>query len=283
MPLVVGADGLIGRALWERLAGRGEAPLGTTRRVGGEEGAGLRLDLSGDVTGWRPPPRVSVAFLCAAVTNLRACEEDPVGSARVNVAGTLDVARALADSGAFVVFLSTNLVFDGSAPFAGADEPVRPATEYGRQKAAVERAVLALGDSAAVVRFTKVLGPRDGLVRGWVSDLRRGAAIHPFRDKVMAPVPVGFAAEALVRVGAARLAGVTQVSADRDISYEDAARFVCRGLGLSEGLVRPTDAPPGGARALNPRHTTLDASRTADRLGLRAPAPWAALNEVLRP
>ena len=110
---------------------------------------------------------------------------------RLGQGGPARLAQALSASGAFPVLLSTNLVFDGTVPYRGPDDPVCPRTEYGRQKAAAERAVLAAG--GAVVRLTKVLGPDDPLVTGWVARLRRGEPVELRHCHVHQHRVVGFA------------------------------------------------------------------------------------------
>src|SRR5689334_14843821 len=67
--LVVGGDGLIGRALTARLAGEGRAVLATTRRRGCAGAGRPRLELSENPMDWTPPSPVSVAFLVAAAAN----------------------------------------------------------------------------------------------------------------------------------------------------------------------------------------------------------------------
>ena len=79
--------------------------------------------------------------------------------------------------------------------------------------------------------------------------MRNGKEIHPFSDMIMAPVPVALAAEGLHRVAQARSPGVFQMSADKDISYEQAARHLARGIGVSEDLVQPF----GGRKRFFPR------------------------------
>jgi dTDP-4-dehydrorhamnose reductase len=280
--LVAGADSQIGGALVARFQSLGREVTGTSRRPGETDGW-LGLDLADDATRWCLPEKVSVAFLCAAVTGLQACELDPSRTRRINVDGTLALAERLLERGAFVIFLSTNLVFDGSLPHRPAADAVSPQTEYGRQKAAAERGLHALGgDRAAVVRLTKVLTHRDPLLGDWVSRLRRGEPIHPFRQKVMAPVGLDHAVSVLEGVADRRLGGISQVSARRDLSYAEAAEFLCRSVGANPALVQPGEpASADLTLAAAPRHTTLCTRRIAKELGIEPPDPFEAIEKVI--
>jgi len=279
--LIVGGDGLIGRALAERLL-REEVPvLATTRRAETLSDTRIPLDLMHLPADWQPPAPVSTAFLCAAITSLDECRRDPAIASTINVHSTVALARSLVDSGAFVVFLSTNLVFDGRTPFARAEDAVNPQTEYGRQKAKAERELLTLGASVAVVRLTKVFAPDNPLIRGWVNALRRGQAIRPFSDMVLAPVPLDFTVEALLRVATARLCGITQVSASEDITYEQMATYIADRIGAAPALVQPVAATDAGLHLESvPCYTALDCSRLAG-LGLEAPSPWETVDSML--
>ncbi len=64
-----------------------------------------------DPSSWRIEQPVDVAYLCAGVCRMALCEEDPVGTANINIDATLALARKLAANGTFLVYLSTNQVF----------------------------------------------------------------------------------------------------------------------------------------------------------------------------
>src|SRR5437764_879665 len=91
-----------------------------------------------------------------------------------------------------VLIVGADGVFDGQHPHRLPTDPVSPVTEYGRQKAEVERHLLTMDAPAAVVRLTKVLQPGFPLLRGWVDALKIGEPILPFSDMVMAPVTLAF-------------------------------------------------------------------------------------------
>ncbi len=266
---------MIGGALVDALLKAGIPSLGTSRRAGAANWLPLDLERPQE---WRLPDSIAVAYLCAGPASIQACAEDPESNRLAHVTHTLLLARELSARDAFIVFLSSNMVFDGSLPAPAASAPPHPLTEYGKQKLEVEEGLSALSKPHAIVRFAKVLGPRPPLLTEWMEKLGKGAPIEPFEDKVMAPVPLPLAAETLLRVGRRRLAGVTQLSASSDISYAEIGRFLASRLSADAGLVRPKAAQDC---ALAPANTTLDTARLAE-LGLAAPDPWQAVEWSLR-
>jgi dTDP-4-dehydrorhamnose reductase len=268
--LVVGVDSMVGGALLRRLK-RGRTPVvGTSRRPGRPKDS-IFLDLSDDLSGWNPPGGVQTAFLCAGVTRLQACSEQPIASAKINVEGILQIARKLRDQGAFVVFLSSNQVFDGTVACRKESDFVCPTTEYGRQKAEAERQLRDVGAVDAVVRFTKILGAVTPLFLDWTAALRRNESIRAFSDMTFAPVPLSFVTSVLQLVGVMRLSGTFHVSGDRDVSYLQAALAGAKALGLNGGLVSGVD---GAGEVLGDalhRHTTLEMENLRTALGIVPP------------
>ncbi len=263
MPLIVGGDGLIGSALCSYFDSEKVDYCATSSRP---KGAQIRLDLSEDPLSWDLPERCSDAFLCAAQTDLKACEQDPEGTALINVERNVALGRILMEKGAFLIFPSSNLVFDGTSRSPRPEDPPVPACEYGRQKARAEKELLALGADVAVVRLTKVVHAGMPLLRKWAASLRREQPIHPYADLTFSPLPLDFVPMAFDRVAEKRLAGITQLSGSGEITYTEFALALARRLGVTNRLVQPV-LDPGGGRGFS----TLDTSRATHELGLAAP------------
>jgi dTDP-4-dehydrorhamnose reductase len=276
--LIVGADGAIGRSLVVAYEAAMQSVWQTTRHRNRVSERRLFLDLSEDVSDWPlPPEAISTAILCAAVTSMERCRVEPETSRLVNVVSTVALAERLVDAGAFVIFLSTNAVFDGETPFAKPTDPTNPQTEYGRQKAEAEEQLLKFGDRIAVVRFGKVIAPDTPLFARWATDLRAGKVIHPFSDMVMAPISLAFAVEALRQVAQRQLPGITQVSAAEDITFANAAQYISKKLCADDKLVEPISYRQVKI-AFSPTHTTLDSIRLAE-FGHNPPGPTNALDQ----
>ncbi len=254
----------------------GVAAIGTTRRPPKAAEGLVFLDLEdpGKDEAWRRV-RPDVVLLCAGVATLEACRRDPDRSRRINVEGTVAVARDLAADGASVIHLSSNHVFDGTRPRRAASDAPCPVTEYGRQKAETEAALRACVARLTVVRLTKVVsgGRRDPVFAQWVRDLKAGGEIHPFCDMALSPVPLACVVTILIMLALAPREGVFQISGEEDWSYDRAAGLAAAIVGAAPGLVRPIRAVESGRffERVAP-HTTLDTSAIEEVFGVRPPA-----------
>ncbi|MGC8453690.1 MAG: SDR family oxidoreductase [Cylindrospermopsis raciborskii] len=282
--LIIGSSGTIGRSLSRFFAQR-KVPLWlTTRNVDQAnkqfDQQTLLLDLSQPASTWKLDDlSVCVAIICAAVTSQKACQEDYAATYAVNVTATVELAKRLMDAGVFVVFLSTNLVFDGSIPHVAPDQPVNPKTAYGQQKAEAEQMLLTLGsDSVAIIRLTKVLDKGFPLFHRWVDSLGSGQSICPFEDLYFAPVSLDFTTQLLFEITQRRINGIIQVSATKDISYADAAYYLVGKLRLNKALVEPVSCNTAGLTG-QPRFTTMDTERLRS-LNINPPSPWSTLNRI---
>ncbi|PLZ01915.1 hypothetical protein CY652_12820 [Burkholderia sp. WAC0059] len=277
--LVAGAESNIARGLLDALMSANQV-WSTTRRAGTQGGRRLFLDLAETPEHWSlPDVPPDVAFLCAAISSQEQCGAYPEQTRIVNVLHTVELAGRLVAQGTFVVFISTNLVFDGDAPLAKADHPYGAQTAYGRQKAEAEQRLLGLGHRVAIVRPGKIVVPDMPLFDGWIGALRAGQAIHPFEDLTMAPVALSFAIDVLCRVAAARRSGIVHATATHDITYAQAAGIIAQRIGADRQLVQPVPRNRS-ERIAAPRYAALHPAGLAE-LGLDAPPPECAF-DVLR-
>jgi len=275
--LVIGADGVIGRALATLLEQRGHVVLRTTRRGG----AALPLDIARDSSVWPIPEGVTSACLCAAITATTACQKSPKVARSVNVDGTVTLAQRLGDMGIHVVFPSSNMVFDGAIPHQAADADPCPVTAYGEMKAEAEELLLGTVATSCVVRLSKVIEPDMPLLAGWLNSLQAQRPIHPFSDLSMAPIPLRLAADLLARSCVSRTSGILQLSARDEVTYAEAANYLVTEAGLDGSCVQPTTAIASGLpREQVVLHTTLDSGRSDRLFGIPAPSPWVALDDV---
>ncbi len=278
--LVVGIDSSIGSSIFSSLRGCGWSVSGTTRRNIAAAGVISGFDMLDVNSRARLAERsFSTVVLCAGITSVETCETLHWKTREVNVDATVALATAFLNADAHVIFFSTNMVFDGGEADAPPDRAFSPATEYGRQKAAVEFKLSKLQKRLTILRLGKVLGSSSPLLSGWIQSLRSGEKVYPFNNKRMAPIAVSFLSEVVTSIIRSQQAGLVQLSADKDITYSDAAMYLAERLGAPSSLVKPRAVMPYRSEFC-PRHTTLESCGLAS-LGFYRPTPWRALDFFL--
>jgi len=154
---------------------------GTTRR---RENLGEHchyLDLADHADQWKCPWLVSCRDpVCAGITKAQACKDDPLLTAATNVQGISAVVSNLVAAGAFVIFLSTNQVFEWFPRLARSPMPSFPPVNRiwppkGRGRAAIGLS-MATPSHCPLRQDTR---PQTSLITGWIDSLRSGKADPP--------------------------------------------------------------------------------------------------------
>ncbi len=136
----------------------------------------------------------TVVFNCAAFHNVEVCEREEDRSFEVNARAVKRLAERCAEAGAKLVHLSTNYVFDGTAPEPyGEDDPPNPRSIYAISKLAGEYAALAYAPDALVVRSAGLYGLHGSASKGgnfvtrMVGRAREQGALKMVADQRLSP------------------------------------------------------------------------------------------------
>lgn len=239
MILAIGGSGMIGRGI-ACAAGRLGIPCESTTR---KPGQGHFLDLCVTPDMWQIPKNGEAAVLCASVTGLSACENDPDGTRAINVTAMKILADRLAGQGARITFLSSSQVFGPDASIPSEGDPPSPVTEYGRQKLAVERYLLDAIPASQIVRLTKVVSAELPLFAKWTAALAAGQSITAYSDLYFSPIPLDSTAAMILKIASSPHSGIFHLSAADSISYFAAAQWLASRLGVAPSLVQSDSAP----------------------------------------
>jgi dTDP-4-dehydrorhamnose reductase len=236
--LIIGGDSKIGSALYKRLVKGTSTVWKTTRRQNLEENE-FYFNLEDDINiSIFSKIRFDFVFMCASITSLEYCRKNPDESKKINVVNTLKVLSYFNKNGSFVIFFSTNLVFDGTKPAFTFSDQTNPITEYGKQKVLVENELKKLSKTA-IFRLTKIIDYDFKLFDSWIIDLNNFKSITPIHNMKMAPVWLGdlvsFVSEFLLRPEK----GIFHVSASDEITYYEAAVYIVNKLKLDNFKVEP--------------------------------------------
>ncbi|MFN8664402.1 MAG: dTDP-4-dehydrorhamnose reductase [Thermomicrobiales bacterium] len=275
--LVTGAAGQLGRFLRDRLPDSGATVMTTARTSA--PGIDHVVDLADKsiVATLLATTRPDVVIHAAACTDVDGVEREPERGRLGNAVATGNLAEAAAAQGAYLLAVSTDMVFpgDGGAPYVE-HAPTRPISAYGASKLAAEEAVLAASPAFGVARTAWLYGGAGKhFPRTVLNVLRDRGSMEVVDDEVGSPTFAGDLADALIEAAALRAPGVLHLVNEGGTSRFGLAWETARLAGLSPEMVRPVSTPEFLARYPLPAARPAD-SRLANTRG-------AALGIILRP
>ena len=163
--------------------------------------------------------RPDVVIHCAALGRPSSCEENPALATRLNVEATRRLCRLAHEIN--LIFLSSDLVFDGRAGHYDESATVNPLGAYALTKVAAEEIVLS-NPRHTVIRTSLNAGRSPTGDRSFTESLRAawqaGAAVKLFTDEFRCPIPAAVTARAIWeltvmdRPGLYHLAGAERLS-----------------------------------------------------------------------
>ncbi len=276
--LVTGTSGLLGLNLALEAGDKHRVTGASRTRLAGVPFELLVADLldPGTVEGLLARVRPDWVVHCAALTNLEACEADPDRARRLNVELPGSLAAACAQSGARLVHLSTDAVFDGSQerPYTEEDTP-HPLSVYARTKLEGESAVLQADERAIVVRVNFYGWSPNGkrsLGELFVDQLAAGRRFNGFTDVTICPTFVGDLAGLLLRMLERDLHGLYHAVGAQSMSKYAFGLAIARRFGLDERLVIPISVEEAGLTARRAHNLALDTHKLSTDLGGPVPA-----------
>lgn len=212
---------------------------------------------------------------CAAYTAVDKAEQEEATAYRINAEGPGNLALAALETGAKLLHVSTDYVFDGTAcePYAET-APTNPACAYGRTKLAGEQLAMATGATVAVVR-TAWLYSRFGY--NFVKTMQRLGAerdsLNVVFDQVGTPTNAADLARCLVDMAPMMKDGSREVyhfSNEGVTSWFDFAVEVMRLSGLS-CCVCPIRSSLFPTPAKRPAYSVLDKGKIKEHFGVDIP------------
>ena len=199
----------------------------------------------------------------AAWTAVDACESDPQKAMAVNRDGTANIVSAARESGARVIYISTDYVFDGMklTPYIESDLP-NPQSVYGVSKLAGEQQLDLTTDQ--IVRISWVCGEHGA---NMVKTILRLAATNPtltfVDDQIGSPTFTSDAAPAIVELATRGGAGIWHLTNQGSTSWFGFARDVltCAGLDANRVIATTTELLQPARPAKRPANSVLDNAR----------------------
>lgn len=266
--LITGANGLLGQKLVSLIAGKPDDTLIATAR--GEDRnpapAGNYRYREMDVTDAAQVMEVigetqpDVVIHTAAMTNVDQCEEDKEGCWLMNVTAVEHLIQACQETGAFLVHLSTDFIFDGADGPYREEDKAHPISYYGESKLAAEQRIMDSPISWAIVRTVLVYGIAHDMSRSniilWVKkNLEEHKQIFVVNDQWRTPTLAEDLAEGCYLIASGKAEGVFNISGKDLLTPYEMALKTADFFDLDKSYITETDGSRFSQPAKRPPRT----------------------------
>jgi dTDP-4-dehydrorhamnose reductase len=220
--------------------------------------------------------RPELLINAAAYTAVDLAESEPEQAQKINAIGAANLARACSESGARLIHMSTDFVFDGrsSTPYRP-ESTTDPVGEYGRSKLAGEQAIEQYYPGSLIVRTAWVYSSFGGnFVKTMLRVMKERQQLSVVADQIGTPTWARGLAQALWQFALRPdLRGTYHwtdagVCSWYDFAVAIAEEAVAAGLLAREPAVLPIPAIDYPTPAARPAFSVLDKSKSWTDLGV---------------
>ena len=202
----------------------------------------------------------------AAYTDVDGCEANPANAEQVNDLGTRNIARACAEVGAGLLYVSTDYAFDGCGGRAWReDDCPRPLSVYGLTKVRGEQHVQAIVPRHMIVRSSWLYGPCG---KNFVSTILKAARgreeLRVVADQRGSPTYTRHLAAKLTELLVGGVYGVFHVSGSGSCSWFEFAEATVKSGGYPQVRIHPISTQELARLAPRPAFSVLENRRLGE-------------------
>ena len=195
---------------------------------------------------------------CAAHTGVDACETDIDNAYRINAVGPKNLSIAARETGAKMVHISTDYVFDGKGtrPYLEFDR-TDPQGVYGATKLAGENMVKDFADRYFILRTAWLYGDGKNFVRTMLRLSETNEKVRVVNDQVGSPTSTKELAGAIAHLLFTENYGLFHATCEGSCSWADFTREIFRIAGKNT-QVEGITTEEFGAKAPRPAYSILE-------------------------
>ncbi|MGC8742478.1 MAG: SDR family oxidoreductase [Verrucomicrobiia bacterium] len=208
---------------------------------------------------------------CAALSRSEQCRKNPQLAFQINVAVTERLSK-LAKS-IPLIFLSSDLVFDGQTGNYSEEDKPNPINVYGKTKYLAEQIVLT-NKLHTVVRTSLNYGfSLDGnrsfnevMINQWLE----GKTLQLFTDEYRSPIPSSILSECIVKILEKNLTGIFHICGTKKLSRYEIGLLIAKRLQIEDAKISPISVIDYTAEP-RPLDTSLNCEKIQKTLNITLP------------
>lgn len=243
--LVTGCNGQLGRAINQVYANEQVELINTDTN-------NLDITNENEVMDFVKETKPEIIINCAAYTNVNKCESDYDNAYQVNAIGPKNLAAAAKETGAKLVHVSTDYVFDGESdkPYLESDA-TNPCGAYGKTKLAGEEFVKEYEDKFFIIRTAWLYGDGNNFVKTMIKIGKEKGEVGVVSDQFGTPTSALELARMIKSVAETEEYGIYHGTCEGSCSWAEFATEIFKQAKMPEvkvNYIRTEDYPTPAKR-----------------------------------
>lgn len=288
--LITGANGFVGNSLLKSFKREGFLVVGLD--LSNKNGKDINIcnvadsdSLIKELESFQP----DIIIHCAAIKNLPECEENKELSFRCNVLSTEYIVQYAKQNRTKLIYISSDVVFDGKEGNYSTSSPVRPINWYGKTKCFSELLVQQL-ENFAICRTALIIGNLNKFYKQILnSELNNEVLINQtvlpqyiynklFNDKTVTlqdeiisnPTPIELLIKFIFQIIKEDRVGIFNTAGPNSVSRYEFGRIIATNFKLNSNLILKDSRK---ISPLRPKNISLETKQTFSILGIN-PEDW---------
>jgi dTDP-4-dehydrorhamnose reductase len=271
--LITGAGGLFGSKLAQKAEEMNHEVYSIYSQHAPLHGISIQLDITDktNVADKFKEIKPEVVVHAAALTDVDKCEKEKKLAWKINVEGTENITRASKKSQAFVVYVSTDYVFNGEKGWYTETDLPAPINNYGLTKLKAEEQVKNSTKKYCIARASVIYGStpaagKDNFALWVMTKLKNREAVRIVTDQWNSPTLNTNLADMTLEIIERKLTGTYHMSGATRINRYDFSKTLANAFNLDTDLITPAASADFNWPAKRPREdrrsTRLNSSHT---------------------
>ena len=263
--LVTGSAGLVGQQVVKDLSNTHQV-FSCYNELKPEYGDSVKMDLKNRemISSILTEKKPDIVIHLGAMTGVDLCEKEKTSASEINTKATEIIAKECSKLNSFLVYVSTDYVFDGNLGMYKEDDVTNPLGFYGKSKLEGEKVVQNFSSNWCIARTSTPFGlhPTKKSFPMWViENLQKQKQIDVLIDQFTSPTYIPNLSRMLIEISERHITGIVHAAGASKISRYQMASMVSDKLNLDSTLLKQISIDEMKWVAQRPKDSSFDVSR----------------------
>ena len=268
--LVTGSAGLIGQQVVKDLSKSNEV-FSSYNDSMPEYGEPVRMDLRDhkQISGVFDEKNPDVVIHLGAMTDVDLCEGENSSASEINAKSTETIAKECSKQNSFLIYLSTDYVFDGNSGMYKETDTTNPIGYYGKSKLDGEISVQNSSADYCIARTSTPFGlhsKKKSFPIWIIENLEQKNQINVLTDQITSPTYIPNLSKMLIEIAERKITGILHISGASNMSRYDMACMIADKFNYDQSFLKPATMNDMNWVAKRPKNSSLDVSKAVSIL-----------------